>query len=278
LIGYYVQNELRLWDALVFIAGLRVDDPDDFGGKTTYNLGLSYYLKKTGTILKARYATGFRTPTLYELYAPANPAWWFLGGNPHLSPEEAESYEFGFSQFLLSNRLKLDFTYFHEAVDKKIIYYIDPVTYYGTYKNVSTVVTQGIEASLTIAPFKGLLIKANYTYTDSDDRERHVRVERVPLNQWSLSVFYRWKNRLRAFAGVRFVGDRVDSYRQDASGHLKPYFANSYTVVDANISYSLNPHIKLFIRGNNIFNRHYEEIKGYKAPTAQWYMGTEVKF
>jgi len=278
LIGYYAQNELKLWDSLTLLAGFRIDDPDDFGGRTTYNLGASYHLKKTDTIFRVRYATGFRTPTLYELYAPPNPSWWFLGGNRGLSPEEGESYELGLTQSLFSKRLTFDFTFFHEAIDKKIIYYIDPVTWQGTYRNIATVVDQGIEAGLALRPFKGLLLKANYTYTDPEDRERHLRVERTPLNQWSASVFYNWRDKVKVYLGARFTGDRVDSYRRDTSGHLRPYYANAYTVVDGKVSVKVCPHFELFLKGQNIFDRDYEEVKGYEAPHAQWYLGGKVRF
>lgn len=273
LIGYYAQNELKLWDSLTLLAGFRIDDPDEFGGRTTYNLGASYHLKKTDTIFRVRYATGFRTPTLFELYAPPNPSWWFLGGNRGLSPEEGESYELGLTQSLFSKRLTFDFTFFHEAVDKKIIYYIDPVTWQGTYRNIATVVDQGIEAGLTLRPFKGLLLKANYTYVDPEDRERHLRVERTPLNQWSASVFYTWKDRVKAFLGARFVGDRVDSYWSNRTNHV-----NAYTVVDGKVSVKVCSHFEVFVRGENIFNRQYEEVKGYQAPDASWYLGGKIRF
>ncbi len=278
LIGYYLQNELRLWDTLTILAGIRYDDPDDFGGRTTYNLGASYHLQATDTILKARYATGFKRPTLYELYAPPNPAWYFLGGNRGLVPEEGESYELGFTQFLFSHRVTFDFTFFHEAIDKKIMWYTDPVTFQGTYENISTIVDKGVELGLTITPLKNLLIKASYTYTDTDDREHHRRVERVPLNQWNLSAFYTWEEKLNAYLGVRFAGDRIDTYRRTPSGNLKPYYANSYTVVDGRISYKVRPNFELFLRGANIFNREYEEVKGYEAPHAQWYLGGKIRF
>jgi vitamin B12 transporter len=278
LIGYYAQNELKLWDSLTLLAGFRIEDPDDFGGRTTYNLGASYYLKATDSILKVRYATGYKAPSLYELYAPPNPAWFFLGGNRDLSPEEGESYELGLTQFFFSKRIVFDFTFFHEAIDKKILWHSDPVTFESTYKNISTVVDQGIEAGLTLRPFKGLLLKANYTYTDPDDREHHRRVERVPLNQWSASVFYNWKDKIKAYLGARFVGDRVDTYRSNGSGHPKPYYANAYTVVNGKISYQVCPHFEMFLRGENMLNRDYEEVKGYEAPHAQWYLGGKVRF
>ncbi len=273
LIGYYAQNELRLWDSLTLLAGMRIDDPDDFGGRTTYNLGASYHLKKTDTIFRVRFATAFKAPTLYELYAPPNPAWYFLGGNRNLSPERAQSYEGGITQYLFHRKVALDLTAFREAVKNKILYVYDPVTWYGTYENIASVVDRGVEAGLTLRPLDNLVLKANYTYVDPEDREHHRRVERVPLNQWSTSVFYTWKNKLKAYLGVRFVGDRVDSY-----GTNKTYYINSYTVVDGKVSYQVGKHFQVFLRGENMFNRKYEEVKGYEAPGASWYLGGKVQF
>ncbi len=273
LIGYYAQNELRLWDSLTILTGMRIDDPDDFGGRTTYNLGASYHLRKTDTIFRTRFATAFKAPTLYELYAPPVPAWYFLGGNRNLTPERAQSYEVGFTQYLLERRLALDLTLFREAVKNKILYVYDPVTWYGTYENIASVVDRGVEVGLTLRPLSNLLVKANYTYVDPKDREHHRRVERVPLNQWSASVFYSWRDRLKAYLGARFVGDRVDSY-----GSHRTYYVNSYTVVDGKLSYQVCKYFQLFVRGENVFNRKYEEAKGYQAPGASWYLGGKVQF
>ena len=273
LIGYYAQNELRLWDSLTILTGMRIDDPDDFGGRTTYNLGASYHLRKTDTIFRTRFATAFKAPTLYELYAPPVPAWYFLGGNRNLTPERAQSYEVGFTQYLLERRLALDLTLFREAVKNKILYVYDPVTWYGTYENIASVVDRGVEVGLTLRPLSNLLVKANYTYVDPKDREHHRRVKRVPLNQWSASVFYSWRDRLKAYLGARFVGDRVDSY-----GSHRTYYVNSYTVVDGKLSYQVCKYFQLFVRGENVFNRKYEEAKGYQAPGASWYLGGKVQF
>lgn len=274
-IGYYIQNSMALWDSLYILTGLRVEDPDDFGGRTTYNLGASYHLKATDTVFKARYATGFKAPTLYELYAPPNPAWWFLGGNGGLEPEEGESYELGISQSFFSKRLAMGLTFFHEAVNKKILYYTDPVTWQGTYENVSAVVNQGVEADLEARPLENIVFKAGYTYTDPEDREHHRRIERVPINQWNASLFYSWKDRVTAFLAARFAGDRVDRY---GASDPRVRRANAYTVVDGKIAYRVSPHFQIFIRGENILNRRYEEVKGYESPGASWYLGSKVSF
>jgi len=158
-LSFYLQNELILWNCLYLVSGLRVEDPDEFGGKTTYNVGISYHFKITD---------------------------------------------------------------------------VDP-----------------------------------------EDKEHHRRIERVPPNQWSASLFYNFKDKLKTFLSAIFVGDRVDRYSAD---HPKVYWASSYTVVDGKISYNISPNFELFLRGENILDRDYEEIKGYEAPHAQWYFGIKAKF
>ena len=81
-------------------ATAREDDFKTFGKHFTYKLGANYLLEKTHTILKANFGTGFRAPSIYELYAPPIPSWYFLGGNKDLDPEKAKSWDFGFIQLI----------------------------------------------------------------------------------------------------------------------------------------------------------------------------------
>ena len=58
------------------VAGLRVDDHEQFGAETTYRIAPAFTLPATATVLKGAYATGFRAPSLYQLYADPLPDWW----------------------------------------------------------------------------------------------------------------------------------------------------------------------------------------------------------
>lgn len=96
--AFYFQNQLNLFNHIFLTGGVRVDDHQTFGAETTYKAALAYLIPNTGTKFKGTWGTGFKAPSLYQLYAPEIPAYGFLGGNPHLQPEESESFDAGIEQ------------------------------------------------------------------------------------------------------------------------------------------------------------------------------------
>ena len=70
LTGLWAQAAVEPIDDLTFTAGLRHDDHSVFGGHTTYRGTGSYLVDATGTRFHGSFGTGFRAPSLYELYAP----------------------------------------------------------------------------------------------------------------------------------------------------------------------------------------------------------------
>ena len=64
--------------------GFRYDTPNTFDNQFTYRIGA----ENNGVRLS--YATGYKAPTVYEMYGKDN--WGFLG-NENLIPEESKTYE-----------------------------------------------------------------------------------------------------------------------------------------------------------------------------------------
>ena len=61
----------------------------------SYRFGMDYQLDPTSTVF-ANYSTGFRAPTMEQLYAGDVSAWGSTLNNPDLKPEESRNYEVGF--------------------------------------------------------------------------------------------------------------------------------------------------------------------------------------
>src|SRR5690606_38172953 len=71
LTGFWAQGVVEPVDYLVLTAGLRHDEHSKFGGHTTYRGTGSYLFETTGARLHSSVGTGFRAPSLYELYDPS---------------------------------------------------------------------------------------------------------------------------------------------------------------------------------------------------------------
>ena len=70
---------------------MRYDDNNRFGSKVTYRFAPAYVIDATGTKLKASIGSGFKAPTLSELFQDF-PAFFFFA-NPNLKPETSTGWD-----------------------------------------------------------------------------------------------------------------------------------------------------------------------------------------
>ena len=277
--SYWVSDQLFLFDEkLVVVAGLRVDDHDRFGTETTWQVAPSYRIEQTGTTLKGSYGTGFRAPSLFELFADPIPAFSFLGGNADLDPEESEGWDAGFEQALFDGQLTFGVTYFYTRFKDKIEFVIDMMTFASTYANLDgTTTTEGVEAFIQWVPMPELSFLLNYTHTDTDDPDGEDLVLR-PENKVHLNSRYRMFDRATLNLDVFWVDKRktfisaVDQFGNRVE-ELDDYF-----LVNLAASYDINNHMQVYGRIDNLFDENYEEAWSYATPGFSLYGGVKFTF
>ncbi|MBI9021526.1 MAG: TonB-dependent receptor, partial [Verrucomicrobia bacterium] len=113
--GLYLQDQFQLGENFFGTAGIRHEEHEQAGGATTYRLTGAYLIDETGTKLKASWGTGFRSPSLYQLYDP-----W--SGNSALQPETSRGWDIGFEQTLIEDKLSGGITYFQSQLKNTITY------------------------------------------------------------------------------------------------------------------------------------------------------------
>src|SRR5256714_4687675 len=94
----FAELQSEIGPGLFTAVSIRHDDNDRFGGKTTWRIAPAYLIPNIGTKLKASYGTGFKAPSLTQLFV-SFPAFNFFA-NPDLEPEESDGYDIGFEQSL----------------------------------------------------------------------------------------------------------------------------------------------------------------------------------
>ncbi|MDD3274383.1 MAG: TonB-dependent receptor [Candidatus Omnitrophica bacterium] len=261
--GYYLQDQLKVWDRLFITPGLRVDDHEMFGTETTYKVSTAYLIPETGTRLKGNWGTGFKAPTLYQLYS--------IYGDTNLKPEENRSYDFGFEQSFLQDKLSFDLTYFHNNF-KNLIEWASIGTFpYGEYRNVAKAVTKGFEVGAKIKPLDNLTFSANYTYTDSEDESTGLELVRRPKNQANFNINWGFLPKANLDFGMNYMGSRRDSDYNSVKD--KPY-----TIFRLAASYDITENLKIFGRIENLFDRKYQEVYGYETLGRSFYAGLKAKF
>ncbi len=254
--GVWAQANFEPLDNLFLTAGLRHDEHSDFGGHTTYRGTAAYLFDETGTRLHSSIGTGFRAPSLAELYEAGT-------GNPDLKPETSVSFDIGIEQKFLDGRATAGITYFLLDVEDLIV-----SRWPAPYEQISgTTRSQGVEASFSWAATSWLDLAGSYTYTDSKTASG-ARNTHIPRHSVVLSASARPAEKWTIDADLKFVGDTVDS-----TGSLK-----DYVLLNAKVAYQVNENAEVYLRGENLLDQKYQTVRHYGTPGIAAYAGFKAKF
>src|SRR4051812_48419881 len=142
----------------------------------------------TETKLKASYGTGFKAPTLNQLFV-SFPEFGFFA-NPNLKPEEAVGYDYGFEQPFFANRVRFGATYYHNDVKNLINAFFDPVNFNSTLVNVGEARMTGYETFASAAVTPSLKFRADYTYTKAIDQITGLELIRRPGHKYTFNAIW----------------------------------------------------------------------------------------
>lgn len=266
LTSIWGQDQLYILPGLDLVAGVRHDDHEKFGGKTTYRVAPAYTIEQTQTVLKVSYGTGFRAPSLFELFSSY--------GNEELKPETSVGWDAGFEQILLDNNIKFGATYFNLRFDDRIAYDFATSKY---QQAEGTTKTSGIEAFVQWSPIADLDLQLNYTYSHAKDPDG-IRLVRRPLNKLFFNARYRLFEKARVNLDVRWVDERdANTSSKDKDGNQVKNL-DAYTLVNVSASYDITKWLQVYGRIDNLFDTFYEEAWSYAAPGFSAYGGIKLSY
>ena len=257
--SWYMEKQLKFFDMIFITPGMRVDYNSIYKTETTYRVSGVFSLKDLGARLKGSVGTGFKAPSLYQLYS--------IYGNHDLKPDRSVSYDFGIEKDFLPGVFSSSVTYFHNDFKDMIDW--DSVAY--RYKNISRAKTWGYETAFTFRPIDKLAFSVYYTYTATKDMDSGKRLPRRPENDIGISVDWEIVKETKLNIKTRYVDRTWD----DALNIRK---VKPYSVTDLFFTYDLTRNIQLFLRSNNIFDYDYQEVYGYSTPGRTLYVGGKAVF
>ncbi|HLG86096.1 MAG TPA: TonB-dependent receptor [Alphaproteobacteria bacterium] len=241
---------------LYLTAGGRIDDHSAFGPFRTYRVTGAYLIDETGTKLHAAVGTGFRAPSLFELYDG-------FSGNSFLKPETSRGWEFGVDQTIFDG-VTLKATYFNQRIENRIDF--DEATF--VYFNEGHTKAQGVEMEVDVQPLQSLTLRAVYTYDLENALDSGVQIVRRPRNSASLIAAWQATDPLLLTLKVHAVGSRRDADHALAG----------YVTADIGAEYQLLPYLTLQGRIENISDTHYEEVFGYGTEGRAVFGGVTMKY
>src|SRR5216684_2427580 len=267
----YVELQSQFANRLFLVENLRQDDNDRFGEHPTFRLAPALIVPFTETKLKGSYGTGFKAPTLNQLFV-SFPAFFFFA-NPNLKPEESIGYDAGFEQPLFNDRVRFGSTYFHNDITNLIQSVFDSTTFTSTNTNIGKAITEGTENFVAATITDRIRVRADYTFTRTVDATTGLELLRRPKEKWSANVIWNPIDPLTLSATVLHTGSFIDANRDFSIPRL---LAPAYTVVNVADDYATTDQVKVFGRVDNLFNVHYQNPTGFLQPSLGVYGGIRV--
>ena len=266
-VGVYVQDSLRLAGRLFATAGFRVERHSRTGTAITYRLAPAYVFKATQTKLRASFGTGFKSPSLYQLYAPGT-AFGPIG-NSGLRPERSRGWDAGFEQPFFGGRTRAALTYFHNDFENLIDFSV-----LQGYINIGQAETKGFEAEFSARAWESLSLGLVYSRLKAWDKDQDVALLRRPRETISARLACDFLKKWTAAFSFDHIGTR-----QDVDYNVWPartLTLPAHSLLNGVVSYEAGGGTQLFVRLDNILDTRYEIVYGYGTPGRSIQAGVKV--
>ncbi|WP_095092713.1 TonB-dependent receptor domain-containing protein [Pseudomonas sp. Irchel 3A5] len=243
----FAENEWAMTDTFALTTGLRMDHHEQYGVHFSPRVYGVWHATDDWTI-KGGVARGFKAPELravIEDYAVLRRNTFAMLGNPDLKPETSTNYELS---ALWSNRNNLSAgatVFYNDFKDKLSTVTTDQ--FFGPYiimerVNVDKAVIQGAELNGRWDITSALALKANYTYTDSEQKSganAGAPLALTPEHKANVRTDWTLSDKTQLWAAVNYYGEEYGNTITDESspGYTTADFGGSYELTK-NVSFN----------------------------------------
>lgn len=224
---------------------------------TLFNWKLGAVVKPMDELsLYVNYAINQQPPggASFTLSAAANNA-----NNPAMEPQKAKTLEAGIKWEPLGGALALNATIFQTTVENEIN--PDILDDFGNPTQTGEKRVKGIELFAVGNITNNWSVSAGYSHLDTKVKEGPLitsdgtpNLTYTPGDSANLWTTYRLPAGITAAGGVRYMGGL---HRGTDGAVGTPPSTQSYTVVDAMLSYAVTDNVVLRVNGYNLFDKHY---------------------
>ena len=230
-----------------FYAGVRAERDGGYGGSLAPSLGTVARL--TGDLtLRANYATGFRAPTILDLYYPGF-------SNPNLRPERTNGGDVRLTSDAILGGLSLGW-FFMNGVDL-----IAPTADFTTVVNIQKASLAGLTLDARTPPLHGISATLGIVdlYRALDLTTTATRLPRRPVFTVNGGIEYQAVSRAARLVALGILSASVGE--RDPGGG-----APAYSRIDAYARIRVARDAIVSLRGYNLGGERYAEVPGYPLP------------
>ena len=252
--GAYIQDRIGIADRFFATVGARLDRHSSAGTAATYRLAPAYFIEATRTRIKATLGTGFKSPSLYQLYAPGT--YWGPIGNAGLRPEESLGWDAGIEQLFLGGALTAGVTYFRNDFRNLIDF-----DFSRGYINIGRARTRGAEVYAEAKSAGGVLGRIAYTSLEARDLDTGAALLRRPNARLTARIDIPFLGRFAAGVSASYTGARHD--KDFSGGAARDVVLEPYALLGGSLACDLGAAARIFLRLDNILDARYETVYGY---------------
>ena len=226
----------------------RHDHNSEFGNAHTGSAAAGYQFSPAWR-LSASWGQGFRGPNLNEQFSPGFGGYY--AGNPNLKPERSRSTGIGV-EWSPAQTLEVRLEHYRNDIGQLISFSGGPMS---QAENIARARIRGSELVAAWTPGEWQL-KANATWQDARDLATGSRLLRRPGRKASLMLDRQLTGTTRA--GLEWL---AAGPRPELGGTLP-----GYSLLNARFSWRPLDRLAIHLRGQNLTNRDYQELRGFNTP------------
>ena len=234
----YTNNTIK---NLFLDGSFRSNHHDLFGLSTTYRVAASYIISDSGFRLHSSFGTGYRAPTLDEIYGSY--------GSITIKEETSRSRDIGIEYSSLNKNFVTDLTFFSTQIDNLIGY--GPAPGYK-FSNQGSAQNNGIEMFMKYIPNNNIIINSHYNFLTTNNNGRSLSRRKKHSGKTSIN----WVPEDLNMLSINSIAEYHSNARDGAfaGGHIA-----GYALFHSNINYSINVNTKVQFKIENILNQNYSE-------------------
>lgn len=275
LMSAYVTVLLRSRTNLALELGGRYNHHSLYGSNVTYSVNPSYLFRDRYKAF-VNLSSGFRTPTLYQLYSEY--------GNKSLKPETSRSLELGVQWFSKDKKSNVRVLYFDRLIKQVIDFLSINRPPYGRYVNYNQQKDHGFELEGSYLS-NGWSLTANATYVTGQVTQpingrdtTFNNLFRRPKMLVNATLGYQITPKIFASATVRSLCKRSDRFYNSETYQTELVELKPYTTLDVYAEYQINAFLRVYGDVRNLLDEQYFDSYGYNTRGRNFTAGVRFQF
>lgn len=269
----FAEDSWNIVDDFTLTSSIRMDDDEKFGQHWTPKL-YGVWTLNDAWVVKGGVSSGYKTPALRATVAEwgqvtgGGVSKGVIVGNPQLKPEQSMNYEVSVNWDNLDD-LNAGVTIFNSEFKDKITEVRDcsgnagalqcewlgeRFDFVSLRENVDKASMRGVETSMGWKISDDLNLKANYTFTDTEQKSgvnKGKPLNEMPKHMFNTTLDWTYDDQLSTWGRINYRSKTSDYLSRTTMAKGKP----AYSMLDVGINYKATPNIKVAAGIYNILDK-----------------------